>query len=709
MKYLIGALVILALLFLVWWIISRGKQRQLDEQRAEAARIRAGAQERTAALQGQETFAQQSTERADLARREAEERARQAEESAREAQRVEEEARRHQADLERGRLERDAELRRADELDPDVELDKNDPRPLPEDLDDDVRPLDETRVHAPVSAEAPAATSAGTSTGAPADSETVGDVETVGDSEAVGDSETVADSVTTPDSQEQGRTEHGWGTGAAAAGAGAAAAGSAYAATRGNEPDDASARLASGVDYSDNGAEHQEAFGDRDGDADRTGAVHHDAYSTGAADQGAHHHDDEPVTREWTPVDTSREADQATDSVSDGVQGDERAQETTMSDEELFGAKAVPNDVADAGRTSEDRDLRDDESRDGDPRDGDSRDGDSRDDAVADDTTTSGASDGDAEMTIIGDVEDYASTEPLPADEQTPGTSPDPSEASAARDLGGSGDDLAGRESTDLDDSGDRETAESGRTGSHAVDADSLADSAESHSGATTVDEPTTEETWDDETSGGDSDTRDNGSRDSDAGRTGEWGGAASTGAAAGAGGAAATSDSGTSDSDVSDADRSADADRTDNADADRTADAGGDEGDASHWPDGTDRINTTEDGTDEPGTDESGTATGEPRGGDEDQGGQDGAASGGGGSSRRISAMDEIRDGGFGVGSAAPFEDRAQPLDHPVQAYRDTMTYRTPDAEGYDSAEPDVWFYDEDAARRAGFNPSQG
>lgn len=70
---------------------------------------------------------------------------------------------------------------------------------------------------------------------------------------------------------------------------------------------------------------------------------------------------------------------------------------------------------------------------------------------------------------------------------------------------------------------------------------------------------------------------------------------------------------------------------------------------------------------------------------------------------------MEEIRDGGYGVGSAAPFEDRAQPLDHPVQAYRDTMTYRAPGANGYDSAEPDVWFYDEESARRAGFNPSEG
>ena len=75
----------------------------------------------------------------------------------------------------------------------------------------------------------------------------------------------------------------------------------------------------------------------------------------------------------------------------------------------------------------------------------------------------------------------------------------------------------------------------------------------------------------------------------------------------------------------------------------------------------------------------------------------------------RRISGFLELRDGGFGVGSAAPIEDGAQPLDHPVQAYRDTMTFREPGVPGYDSAEPDVWFYDASAAERSGFRPADG
>ena len=75
----------------------------------------------------------------------------------------------------------------------------------------------------------------------------------------------------------------------------------------------------------------------------------------------------------------------------------------------------------------------------------------------------------------------------------------------------------------------------------------------------------------------------------------------------------------------------------------------------------------------------------------------------------RRVSEFHEIRDGGFGMGSAAPIDDGAQPLDHPVQAYRDTMTYRVPGDPGYDEAGADVWFYDAGAAERSGFRRSEG
>ncbi|MDN5791165.1 MAG: hypothetical protein L0H25_09905 [Micrococcales bacterium] len=75
----------------------------------------------------------------------------------------------------------------------------------------------------------------------------------------------------------------------------------------------------------------------------------------------------------------------------------------------------------------------------------------------------------------------------------------------------------------------------------------------------------------------------------------------------------------------------------------------------------------------------------------------------------REVSRFDEVRDGGYGPGSAAPIADGARPLDHPVKAWRDTMTYVLPGGAGYDGTAPDVWFFDEAAARRAGFRSGRG
>lgn len=74
------------------------------------------------------------------------------------------------------------------------------------------------------------------------------------------------------------------------------------------------------------------------------------------------------------------------------------------------------------------------------------------------------------------------------------------------------------------------------------------------------------------------------------------------------------------------------------------------------------------------------------------------------GGWTRRVSEVEEIRDGGYGVGSAAPFEDGAMPLGHPVKAWRDTMTYVDEAHPHYGDAEPHVWFASSEAAEQAGF-----
>lgn len=76
----------------------------------------------------------------------------------------------------------------------------------------------------------------------------------------------------------------------------------------------------------------------------------------------------------------------------------------------------------------------------------------------------------------------------------------------------------------------------------------------------------------------------------------------------------------------------------------------------------------------------------------------------GGSGQQRRTSSIEEIRDGGYGVGSAAPIDDGATPMGHPVKAWEDTKTYVTPEHAKYAEAEPHLWFTDPNAAEHAGF-----
>lgn len=70
----------------------------------------------------------------------------------------------------------------------------------------------------------------------------------------------------------------------------------------------------------------------------------------------------------------------------------------------------------------------------------------------------------------------------------------------------------------------------------------------------------------------------------------------------------------------------------------------------------------------------------------------------------RRVSELHEVVDGGFGIGSAAPIADGAQPLGHPIKADRSTRTYQDLHSPAYEEADPDVWFLDPGFAERAGF-----
>jgi hypothetical protein len=69
-----------------------------------------------------------------------------------------------------------------------------------------------------------------------------------------------------------------------------------------------------------------------------------------------------------------------------------------------------------------------------------------------------------------------------------------------------------------------------------------------------------------------------------------------------------------------------------------------------------------------------------------------------------RVSSLEEVRDGGYGVGSAAPIDDGAQPLGHPIKGNLGSMTFHEPGSGGYDQTTAQVWFLDAETAERFGF-----
>ena len=93
-------------------MLRRGAARR-DAQRVEAAGLRSDADAMAATVAGQSVFADQATERAELARVEAEDKAR-------EADRLEQEAVEHRATVEASQRDYETTMRRADDIDPDV-------------------------------------------------------------------------------------------------------------------------------------------------------------------------------------------------------------------------------------------------------------------------------------------------------------------------------------------------------------------------------------------------------------------------------------------------------------------------------------------------------------------------------------------------------------------------------------------------------------
>ncbi|WP_144856810.1 hypothetical protein [Marihabitans asiaticum] len=64
-----------------------------------------------------------------------------------------------------------------------------------------------------------------------------------------------------------------------------------------------------------------------------------------------------------------------------------------------------------------------------------------------------------------------------------------------------------------------------------------------------------------------------------------------------------------------------------------------------------------------------------------------------------------DIRDGGYGWGSAEPVPDGSVPHGHPVKANHEWMQYHEPGSPWYDQAPVDVWFVDAATAERCGFH----
>ncbi len=675
---IIGLVLIAAILIMV--ILRRGSQRR-EEHRVEAEELRSDAQGVMAAMTGQASFAQQAEERADVARDEAEEKAR-------EAERLEAEAAEQQRTAEASRQEYEAMMRRADDIDPDVKESEFPP------VQEDAAPEP-----APEQSSEPEPTPDGTEDVPMTRAERRRVRE---EAEAQGARGTGA-----PQSEAEEESSVASGSAAPVAGAAAAAAvgTAAWAAHDDHATDDErehSSRIASAADYRDDTGEgapesaSQAAEPDgTHGGGDSDPADQHDVWGTAAVGTAAgmsqSPHDDVTDSTD-PPHDADGYADRSDDVAADaaadaesprGEWGGPRNGEDTgdarptgtddpMTEEEPM----TENDSTDTRREAEpphdaegtgEHGVRENQSGDGD---------------------TAAAADGSSGMTMLDDPESYAATEPVLAADQAPPVEPPQTEHSGTGllpdDPGTAGDEAGGHTSLD-------EAAEEGTDAVILADTDTFASAeprlADGSSAAT-------REEWEAGRDGGTTDTDHDAAADDAAAHDD----AAADGIVAADAHDDESSDWGRSEGDRLEENR----ERGEQLAADREAldrEAAGEESAHAHEPTADDAAADAD------------PTTGAATGGTDDTVGEadDDSAAEDAPRGRRVSDFHEIRDGGFGVGSAAPLEDGAQPMDHPVAGYRDTMSFRTPGDAGYEDADPDVWFYDESAAERSGFHRFDG
>jgi hypothetical protein len=708
---IIGLVVIAAILIAV--ILMRGSRRR-DEQRVEAEELRSEAQGVMATMTGQTAFAQQADERADVARTEAEE-------AAREAERLENEAAEQHRTAEASRQEYETMMRRADDIDPDVK-------------ESEFPPVREEQAAEPTAAAADDEATPGTTDTEPSGA---GDRGTEAEEDAPmtrAERRRVREEAEAQEAEGAGTgdgaadEESSWASGPpapVAGAAGAAAVGTAVWASRDDDATDEererSSRIASADDYRDDTSasdvdDRQEAADHHDDTTAPTGgtgrpdpADQFDVWAEPAVGTAAgmsqSSHDD--VTDSDTDGYEAERADVAADAAADaesprGEWGGPREGEDTGADR-AAGTDHPTTEEDTMSQYGETDERADDGLRDAEDHHEDGIDGGA--DGAADAEGTTDAGDGASGLTMVADPDSYASTEPVLAADQAPPVEPPQTEHSGTGLLGedtGTGGEGA------AEDADDEDLPTAGAT----PDEHTTLDEAENEDTdavilADTDRYATTEPQLADGSSAAPREEWEAG-RDGDAHITGsdvdhgeDTADDSSDEAADGIVAADAADDEardwGRSEGDRLEENR----ERGEQLAADREAldrEAAGEEPGAGY----DEPVGATADDsspmTEDHAADSDATAPAE------DSSPAEEAPRG-----RRVSDFHEIRDGGFGVGSAAPLEDGGQPMDHPIAGYRDTMSFRTPDDAGYDDAEPDVWFYDEGAAERSGFHRSDG
>ena len=600
-------LLILVAVVLVVVLLRRGSA-QRDAQRVEAAGLRSEADTLAVTMTGQTAFAEQAAERAEVARAEAERKAA-------EAARLEAEAAERRAAAEATQRDYETTMRRADDVDPDVKESTFAP----------VEPAEAAAEPAPAVSGSTDAAPAPTTVGAPTPAD--------GDEPLM----TRAERREAREAELAGGLAPSAAAAVPAAGAaGAAAAGAAAWGARDDEDAGSSSeRIASAADFRDD-------VGDVPGDQDEPAEVYPAADSGTGTDMSD---DARTDTAEHTHAEHTHDdglgAGGAAAAATAGAGGAYAA--TRGDDADDSGQRTDRVDDTD-GTSEKAHDLsRDVES----PR-----------------GEWGGPPQGEpADLTVIGEPEAYAATEPVMASDQTPPVTPEPV---------GTHDETPGDEAAD--ESGDDHPATSESSDDHVAASESSDDHAPAEAGAAVA------ETDDTDRSAADVAEEPVEER-YDPTPTRDW-----------------AADEGELLEETHDRGERLEAERTELAQQEGAAtvaddSTGGD--DATGATASDDATGARHDDVASQDTASEDTASDEPA--TEERAG------------RRISDFHELRDGGFGVGSAAPLDDGAQPLDHPVQGYRDTMTYRVPGDAGYDSAEPHVWFYDEGAAERSGFRRSEG